>query len=90
MSWVSVNEPSFGLAIRIKLTHNGKVPMSHDIITTMDDSVGRLQSLFPPEQFEVLVGSLLGDARLECRSRGIRNAKTARFRVHALQDCMSP
>jgi hypothetical protein len=48
----------------------------------MDNHVGRLQSLFPKHQFDVIVGSLLGDGRLECRSRGIRHAKTARFRVH--------
>ncbi|OGZ10694.1 MAG: hypothetical protein A3D65_05590 [Candidatus Lloydbacteria bacterium RIFCSPHIGHO2_02_FULL_50_13] len=48
----------------------------------MDNSVGRLRLLFPAHQFDVLIGSLLGDARLECRSLGIRDAKTARFRVH--------
>ena len=48
----------------------------------MDDTVGRLQSLFPSHQFDVIIGSLLGDARLECRSVGLRNPITARLRVH--------
>ena len=48
----------------------------------MDNSVGRLQSLIPSLQWEVIIGSLLGDGRLECRSRGIRHSKTARFRAH--------
>lgn len=48
----------------------------------MDNIVGRLQSLFPPHQLDVIIGSLLGDARLECRSIGIRYPITARFRVH--------
>lgn len=48
----------------------------------MDDTVGRLQSLFPPHQLDVIIGSLLGDARLECRSIGKRNPVTARLRVH--------
>lgn len=48
----------------------------------MDNTVGRLRSLFPSRQFDVIVGSLLGDARLECRSKGIRVPITARFRVH--------
>ena len=48
----------------------------------MDNTVGRLQSLFPPHQFDVIIGSLLGDARLECRSAGLRNLATARLRVH--------
>ena len=48
----------------------------------MDNIVGRLQSLFPPHQFDVIIGSLLGDARLECRSIGLRNPITARLRVH--------
>ena len=30
--------------------------------------VGRLQSAFPSHQLDVIIGSLLGDARLECRS----------------------
>lgn len=50
-------------------------------IRIVDDIVGRLRSLFPPQQLDVVIGSLLGDARLECRSKGIR-ANTARFRVH--------
>lgn len=48
----------------------------------MDNTVGRLQSLFPPHQFDVLIGSLLGDARLECRSIGKRHPITARLRIH--------
>jgi len=44
--------------------------------------VGRLQSAFPSHQLDVIIGSLLGDARLECRSKGIRASYTARFRVH--------
>ena len=48
----------------------------------MDDIVGRLQSKFSSHQIDVIVGSLLGDARLECRSVGKRSPITARFRVH--------
>lgn len=48
----------------------------------MDNTVGRLQSLFPSHQLNVIIGSLLGDANLECRSKGIRFPITARFRVH--------
>lgn len=48
----------------------------------MNNTVGRLQSLFPSHQFDVIIGSLLGDARLECRSVGARSPITARFRVH--------
>ena len=48
----------------------------------MDNIVGRLQSAFPSRQLDVIIGSLLGDARLECRSKGIRAKYTARFRVH--------
>lgn len=48
----------------------------------MDNIVGRLQSAFSAHQIDVLVGSLLGDAHLECRSIGIRSPVTARFRVH--------
>lgn len=48
----------------------------------MGNTVGRLQSLFPSHQFDVILGSLLGDARLECRSIGKRHAVTARLRVH--------
>ncbi len=44
--------------------------------------MGRLQSLFPSHQFDVIIGSLLGDAHLECRSIGLRNPITARLRVH--------
>src|SRR3989338_3122495 len=48
----------------------------------MDNIVGRLQSLFPSHQLDVIIASLLGDARLECRSIGVRSPVTARFRVH--------
>ena len=51
-------------------------------IYAMDNIVGRLQSAFPSHQLDVIIGSLLGDARLECRSKGIRASYTARFRVH--------
>lgn len=47
----------------------------------MGNTVGRLRSFLSPLQFEVVVGSLLGDARLECRS-GKRGEKTARLRIH--------
>jgi len=48
----------------------------------MDNTVGRLQSLFPPHQLDVIIGSLLGDGRLECRSKGIRVFPiTARLRI---------
>jgi hypothetical protein len=48
----------------------------------MDDTVGRLQSTLPAHRFDVIIGSLLGDARLERRSLGLRNPITARLRVH--------
>ena len=48
----------------------------------MDNIVGRLQSLFPHNQLQLIVGSLLGDARLECRSKSIRAKHTARLRIH--------
>ena len=44
--------------------------------------MGRLQSVFSSHQIDVLIGSLLGDARLECRSAGVHTPVTARFRVH--------
>lgn len=47
----------------------------------MDNTVGRLQSVLPPHQFDVIIGSLLGDARLECRSIGKRHAVSARLRI---------
>jgi len=47
----------------------------------MDNTVGRLQFSFQPHQFDVMVGSLLGDARLECRSTGRRHPITARLRI---------
>lgn len=48
----------------------------------MNNTVGRLQSVFSSHQWDVIIGSLLGDARLECRSVGIRSNITARLRVH--------
>ncbi|MDO8564507.1 MAG: LAGLIDADG endonuclease [bacterium] len=48
----------------------------------MDNIVGRLQSIFSSHQIDVIIGSLLGDARLECRSIGVRSPITARLRVH--------
>lgn len=65
----------------IKLTHNGGVRIL-DIIQAMDNPVGRLQSELSPLQVEVIIGSVLGDARLECRSTGIRYPTSARVRVH--------
>jgi len=47
----------------------------------MDNTVGRLQKLFPPHQLDVIVGSLLGDGRLECRSMGKRYPISARLRI---------
>src|SRR3989344_8739980 len=65
----------------VKLTHNGGVPVL-DIIQVMDNIVGRLQSELSPLQVEVIAGSVLGDARLECRSTGVRYPTSARVRVH--------
>lgn len=48
----------------------------------MDNIVGRLQSIFPNDQLQLILGSLLGDARLECRSKSIRAKHTARLRIH--------
>ena len=48
----------------------------------MVNIVGRLRSSFPSHQLDVIIRSLLGDARLECRSIGLRSPVTARFRVH--------
>lgn len=48
----------------------------------MDNPVGRLQSELSSLQIEVIIGSVLGDARLECRSTGVRYPKSARVRVH--------
>lgn len=48
----------------------------------MDDIVGRLKSLIPSDQFQLIIGSLMGDARLECRSKSIRAKHTARLRIH--------
>ncbi len=82
------DEPSFRICpIRRgfdhdKLTHNGRVPMLYGKIIVMDNSVGRLRSLFPSCQLDMIVGSLLGDASLECRSNGKRGSITARFRAH--------
>ena len=48
----------------------------------MDNIVGKLKSLFPYDQLQLILGSLMGDARLECRSKSIRAKHTARLRVH--------
>lgn len=48
----------------------------------MDNTVGRLQKILPSRQFDVIIGSLLGDARLECRSVGKRSPVSARLRIH--------
>ncbi len=44
--------------------------------------MGRLKSIFPHDQFQLILGSLMGDARLECRSKSIRARHTARLRIH--------
>ena len=49
----------------------------------MDNPVGRLQSELSTLQVEVIVGSVLGDARLECRSTGVRYPTSARVRVQS-------
>ena len=49
---------------------------------SMDNIVGRLKSLFPHNQLQLILGSLMGDARLECRSKEIRAKYTARLRIH--------
>ena len=48
----------------------------------VNDIVGRLQNFFSQNQIDVLIGSVLGDARLECRSIGVRNPISARLRIH--------
>jgi hypothetical protein len=48
----------------------------------MGNTVGRLQTYFVPNELDLIIGSILGDASLECRSKGIRKPKTARFRIH--------
>ncbi len=48
----------------------------------MDNIVGRLKSLYLYDQFQLILGSLMGDARLECRSKSIRADHTARLRIH--------
>lgn len=48
----------------------------------MDNIVGRLQRTFSQAQIDLLIGSLLGDARLECRSRGVKFPVSARLRIH--------
>lgn len=53
-----------------------------DIIQVMGNIVERLQSELSPLQVEVIIGSVLGDARLECRSAGVRYPISARVRVH--------
>ena len=44
--------------------------------------MGRLQKLFSQQQIDLIIGSLLGDARLECRSKGIHYPVSARLRIH--------
>lgn len=44
--------------------------------------MGRLKFLFPYNQLQLIIGSLMGDARLECRSKSIRAKHTARLRIH--------
>ncbi len=46
------------------------------------NTVGRLSFSFPPHQVDVIIGSLLGDACLECRSLGKKHPVTARLRIH--------
>lgn len=48
----------------------------------MDNIVGRLKSLIPYDQLQLIIGSTMGDARLECRSKNIRAKHTARLRIH--------
>ena len=48
----------------------------------MDDIVGRLKALITSDQLQLIIGSLLGDARLECRSKSVRAKHTARLRIH--------
>jgi len=48
----------------------------------MDNTVGRLKTLIQYNQFQLILGSLMGDARLECRSKEIRAKYTARLRIH--------
>ena len=48
----------------------------------MNNIVGRLQKSFSQNQIDILIGSVLGDARLECRSVGARNPISARLRIH--------
>jgi hypothetical protein len=56
-------------------------PQCFDIIEVMGNTVGRSKSLVLSQR-NLVIGSLLGDGRLECRSKGIRSEKTARFRTH--------
>lgn len=48
----------------------------------MDDIVGRLRRIFSQNQIDLIVGSMLGDARLECRSSGVKYPVSARLRIH--------
>jgi len=73
---VKTTEPSKNRLITVKST------AICDKINRMDNTVGRLQSLFPSYQFDLIIGSLLGDARLECRSKGKRYPISARLRIH--------
>lgn len=54
------------------LKHNEKV---------LGNIVGRLQNLFPSAQFDLIIGSLLGDGCLECRSKGKKHPISARLRI---------
>jgi len=47
----------------------------------MDNTVGRLQFCFSQKQIDVIIGTLLGDGRLEQRSKGVRQY-SARLRIH--------
>lgn len=44
--------------------------------------MGRLQAILPRRQIDTIIGSMLGDARLECRSVGTRHPVSARLRIH--------
>lgn len=48
----------------------------------MGNIVGRLKSLIPYDQLQLVIGSTMGDACLECRSKSIRAQHTARLRIH--------
>ena len=44
--------------------------------------MGRLRRVCSEEQIDLIIGSLLGDARLECRSIGVKYPVSARLRIH--------